>query len=707
MSIGKEAKGAILAIILLGVVELTFRSLEARGALGEPYDWGSRNRIPFKLNEARRLFNSNPGKLRVVMLGDSRPELAFDPFQFDDAFNDTTIAYNLAESGTGVRFQAAYLRHVVLPVLHPDIVVWEINNNDFKQDPPHDQQEAHVLSQPGMRFHSGDLSGASLKEMVKWLLSKVSTAYHHRRDLQPAEFPGSEESYEKIYGSIYERGYWDSRRKGCDSGLDRMINVTHNLRVHPNAAAAFLEALNLLERRGVQFVVVYGPFNHYRHDVPEIRELLNHVPDSRLLELNGEPSLADDGLYYNPFHLNAYGASIYTSFVIEKVASFIGGPAPAAARSGGHNPVNTMEGITSPAAEPTRSSFSRGPIIVRGDDQFTEENGVINWATADGSPSRPFLIANWTITGGSSEAGILVQQTTKHFVVKNCTVAGFHYGVEVLDSTGASIEANVLRGNDYGAYLANANDTSVTGNVIDSNEYDGVLVASSSDVVVLNNTVLANGRDGLAIVDVGEATVLDNDVSGNAGTGIRASFSKELVVSNNTCSGNRLGIELSDSRELWVVGNAVGYGFTGINARYAADVNISENEVLNCTQGIELTGVRGTTLEGNVVSTGVSLRWYSEQILIRSNELFWTGVEIDGTCSNVSLEDNIYHGGAVSPIGNQDWVIEAPILAMTTFLATAGLVVRFVGRIRKRGSRKDSTTNVASLRVPLPQHSRG
>lgn len=64
----------------------------------------------------------------------------------------------------------------------------------------------------------------------------------------------------------------------------------------------------------------------------------------------------------------------------------------------------------------------RGPILIRSDLDFTQENGVLG---GSGTPDDPYLIAGWTvIVPEDVPHGILVENTTKPFVIRGCIVQG-------------------------------------------------------------------------------------------------------------------------------------------------------------------------------------------------------------------------------------------------------------------------------------------
>jgi parallel beta-helix repeat protein len=65
------------------------------------------------------------------------------------------------------------------------------------------------------------------------------------------------------------------------------------------------------------------------------------------------------------------------------------------------------------------------PIVIVGNDNFTSENGVTG---GSGTENDPYTIEDWIIVGdGSSECGIFINNTDAHFIIRNCTISGFHH----------------------------------------------------------------------------------------------------------------------------------------------------------------------------------------------------------------------------------------------------------------------------------------
>ena len=114
---------------------------------------------------------------------------------------------------------------------------------------------------------------------------------------------------------------------------------------------------------------------------------------------------------------------IKNSFILVIIFSLIGsGLAP------------SIHADTSSLFEKTIIDISNGshpPIYINGNDDFTHENGVTG---GSGTEEDPYIIENWVISGnGSVNDGIFINNTNVYFVIRNCTVYGFHHPDEYYD----------------------------------------------------------------------------------------------------------------------------------------------------------------------------------------------------------------------------------------------------------------------------------
>jgi parallel beta-helix repeat protein len=157
-------------------------------------------------------------------------------------------------------------------------------------------------------------------------------------------------------------------------------------------------------------------------------------------------------------------------------------------------------------------------------------------SSGDGSLSLPYVIEDLHIdTGGLF--GLLIIDTTKHFVVENCTIRSsigygiylsnvsygtYHlrnntvhdcnsYGIAIYDSGGGFLEDNIIINNANGIDITDCPNTIITDNLC-QNRNAGIFVRHSKGTTVNNNQMYG---DGLEIIDDKLSDYLSLDCSNN------------------------------------------------------------------------------------------------------------------------------------------------------------------------------------------------
>ena len=98
-----------------------------------------------------------------------------------------------------------------------------------------------------------------------------------------------------------------------------------------------------------------------------------------------------------------------------------------------------------PNEQPARILYAtHDPIIIAGNEGFTNENGV---ASGSGSVSDPFIISGWDINASSAN-GIEIIGTDAHFVIRDCNiydgVMGYAYGISLEGVVNGTVTSNIL-----------------------------------------------------------------------------------------------------------------------------------------------------------------------------------------------------------------------------------------------------------------------
>lgn len=136
----------------------------------------------------------------------------------------------------------------------------------------------------------------------------------------------------------------------------------------------------------------------------------------------------------------------------------------------------------------------REPIYIYGNSGFTCDNGVVS---GSGSQYDPFVIEGWHIVASGASFGISVENTSKHFVIRNCVIegaseAGIHfYSVE----KGSIDSCHILR-NERGILFENSRDNGIVNSLIADNHYGADMVSGTRNTSISKNSFIFNGRNG-------------------------------------------------------------------------------------------------------------------------------------------------------------------------------------------------------------------
>ncbi len=135
---------------------------------------------------------------------------------------------------------------------------------------------------------------------------------------------------------------------------------------------------------------------------------------------------------------------------------------------------------------------NREPIHIYGNDSFTVENGVVSGC---GTSQNPYVIAGWCIVPQGGSAGIAVEHTTLHFVIRNCSIEGASgAAIHLKRVSNGRIEGCQLLGSERGILLEDSDYNVIVGNLIAENLYGVVMTLGSKGNTVTENSFIWNGR---------------------------------------------------------------------------------------------------------------------------------------------------------------------------------------------------------------------
>ena len=232
------------------------------------------------------------------------------------------------------------------------------------------------------------------------------------------------------------------------------------------------------------------------------------------------------------------------------------------------------------------NSAARGPIEITSDAEFTAENGVVG---GSGTAADPYIIEGWEISAPGGVA-IRITNTTKHFIIRNCTILSSNVGIELSNLRNGVVYNNTIKNSGTGIFLQNVTYVDVIENDLTVGIETGIHVKESSYVTVDGNTVDSSLLD-ILLEDTHYSAITDNILT----RGIFNDPSYHLTVSGNTVGGKPL-VYLEGAS-----GTLIDYEFGQAIIVNSTNVRIEGNEadlldVEGVYVGIEVLNSNGTTI---------------------------------------------------------------------------------------------------------------
>lgn len=293
-------------------------------------------------------------------------------------------------------------------------------------------------------------------------------------------------------------------------------------------------------------------------------------------------------------------------------------------------------------------------IAIDGNDELDNEADG-----GDGSPGTPYIIENRTIdANGTATPAISIQNTDKHFIIRNCTLlnATGHAGILMINASNGNITGNVIFGNLNGIHLAGgSNGNNITGNELRDNGNHGIHVYESINNRIANNNITGNDAHGVYCYFAPDNVIASNNVSGNDNNGIFANQSNQTIIDSNEVVGNQeFGITVWNSNDCALQQNNVSHsGFEGIFVWFSASSVVWNNDVSNSPAGrigIWMSSCTDTNVTGNVIhenERGLRID-SSSRIKVTENQILQS--DMDGVnfvqVTNLSVSRNTIAGSS-------------------------------------------------------------
>lgn len=291
-------------------------------------------------------------------------------------------------------------------------------------------------------------------------------------------------------------------------------------------------------------------------------------------------------------------------------------------------------GVDGPRGDPslarTTAQSVHVPILIEGDDEFTEENGVVDGI---GTEDEPYVISGWAIDiEGASypNCAVRIANTTAAFVVTDVSVHGGEYtsarGIYLNNVTSGTIEACTIEELNTGIGVQSSSRVNIT-----SNKLIGCDCAISGS----ENVSFEYNEESNVAVHVGSSkniSVSYNEVNYD----LSPDYPKGLTISLTNC--DRCTIL---GNTLWKAAETGDSWWTSISLSMSTNCTVDDNEMNAPGLGLDASSVEyiSTHMIGkNNTVRMLPLRFYKDA----------SGIVIDRTdfgqliiydCSDVRLRD--------------------------------------------------------------------
>jgi len=280
-----------------------------------------------------------------------------------------------------------------------------------------------------------------------------------------------------------------------------------------------------------------------------------------------------------------------------------------------------------PEWKPTQLFLTaHSPILIEGDSDFAMQAGLEGWP-GNGSASSPFVISNYTLGLGAPDYGVLINNTTVSFVIRDCVITNCQRAAMMLwnltDGTVTSISLSAPQ-RAWGLAVNNSRNVTISHNTCTvepgmGGSGTGLGVFFCSNMIVDRNT--CPGGLSLDVASCTHSIFSNNSVSGRY-ISLRVNSTSDCEFVNNTCNSGIGGqpVQIGSSPSNLLMENK----FNGAVGNTASDHNSFINNTFTAGYyGLSIYASNYTTVSGNRWNcTGVSLAIGLRVVSSQSNDIF-------------------------------------------------------------------------------------
>lgn len=259
-----------------------------------------------------------------------------------------------------------------------------------------------------------------------------------------------------------------------------------------------------------------------------------------------------------------------------------------------------------------------------------------------GTKGDPYLIENYQIITTGREAGIDIQNTSKHFIIRNCNIETDSWGIRlneiapntasimdnafidndykaisIYNSIGVTISNNKFKNNSEALYLRKSSFLTISNNTFEENWHG--LHTSGTDSFIIENNFFYSNVIAISITAVTGFCIKNNVFTNNSRYGMNLFATDNTLVSNNTCSDS---------------------GWQGIIVRQSMFVDLKDNTLTNDGIHIDYYSVEHGRFLNNQVNSRILGFFKNKNDLELKDPIYGQLILLDckkGTISNQNL----------------------------------------------------------------------
>lgn len=200
------------------------------------------------------------------------------------------------------------------------------------------------------------------------------------------------------------------------------------------------------------------------------------------------------------------------------------------------------------------ASVAHGVIAINGNSEFATMAATEGWK-GDGTISNPYFISGYDIDATGHSWGVIIGNSTVHFVISNCTIHGASRdGINLGTVQNAMVTHVSCHSNGFfGIYLHDtSSNNTIKRNSLSSNYYGGIILRNYCDnnLISYNNcsdpTVpnpILGTSTGIGLDNYCDHNRIERNRCWNNWDGIYLRYAEHNVVDNNSCQdSNSSGI---------------------------------------------------------------------------------------------------------------------------------------------------------------------